>query len=148
MKKLSLVLVLALFGVVSLIAQRTVTGTVSDDNGEALIGVTILAKGTSTGTVSDIDGTYSLKVPDGVTALLFSYTGFGSEEIALGASNVIDLNMAEAAEQLSEVVVTGLGIRKEKKALGYGVTTLDQSQLELRPEADVARVLRGKVPRC
>ena len=146
MKKLSLVLVLALVSISSMLAQRTVTGTVSDEKGVPLIGVSIFARGTSVGTVTDIDGTYSLKVPEGANTLVFSYTGFATEEVALGATNVIDLTMKEAAAQLSEVVVTGLGIRKEKKALGYGVTTLDQSQLELKPEADVARVLRGKVP--
>ncbi|MEO1258546.1 MAG: SusC/RagA family TonB-linked outer membrane protein [Bacteroidota bacterium] len=146
MKKLSLVLVLALFAVSFVMAQRTVTGTVVDENGESLIGVSILAKNTSTGTVTDIDGTYSIKVPDGATTLVFSYTGFGTQEVALGASNVVDLTLKEAAEQLSEVVVTGLGIRKEKKALGYGVTTIGSKDVALKPEADVGRILRGKVP--
>ncbi len=146
MKKLSLVLVLALFGVSSMVAQRNVTGTVVDDAGETLIGVSILAKGTSTGTVTDIDGTYSLRVPDGATTLIFSYTGFGTQEITLGVSNLIDLTMSESAEQLSEVVVTGLGIRKEKKALGYAVTTIGSKDVQLKPEADVGRILRGKVP--
>ncbi len=146
MKKLSLVLVLALFTVSYMVAQRNVTGTVVDDAGETLIGVSILAKGTSTGTVTDIDGTYSLRVPDGATTLIFSYTGFGTQEVTLGASNVVDVTMAEAAEQLSEVVVTGLGIRKEKKALGYAVTTIGSKDVQLKPEADVGRILRGKVP--
>ena len=146
MKKLSLVLVLALFAVSFVMAQRTVTGTVVDENGESLIGVSILAKNTSVGTVTDIDGTYSLKVPDGATTLVFSYTGFGTQEVTLGASNVVDLTMSEAAEQLSEVVVTGLGIRKEKKALGYAVTTIGSKDIALKPEADVGRILRGKVP--
>jgi len=146
MKKLSLVLVLALFGVSSMVAQRNITGTVVDAGGETLIGVSILAKGTSSGTVTDIDGAYSLRVPDGATTLVFSYTGFGTQEISLGASNVVDVTMAEAAEQLSEVVVTGLGIRKEKKALGYAVTTIGSKDVQLKPEADVGRILRGKVP--
>ncbi len=146
MKKLSLVLVLALACMTSVLAQRTITGTVVDEQGDPLIGVSILARGTSAGTVTDIDGTYSLRVPDGTDALIFSYTGFATEEVALDASNLVNVTLRESAEQLSEVVVTGLGIRKEKKALGYGVVTLGQSQLELRPEADVARVLRGKVP--
>ena len=137
---------LALMSISAMLAQRTVSGTVTDTKGEPLIGVSIFARGTSVGTVTDIDGTYSLNVPEGVNTLVFSYTGFETKEVSLGASNVIDVQMEEAVEQLSEVVVTGLGIRKEKKALGYGVTTLDQSALELRPEADVARVLRGKVP--
>jgi TonB-linked SusC/RagA family outer membrane protein len=146
MKKLSLALMLALFGISTMLAQRSISGTVTDESGESLIGVSIFARGTTVGTVTDIDGTYSLQVPDGVNTLVFSYTGFKTEEVALGASNVVDLTMLEATEQLAEVVVTGLGIRKEKKALGYGVTTLGSADLELKPEADIGRVLRGKVP--
>jgi len=91
MKKLSLVLVLALFGISSMLAQRTITGTVSDEKGEPLIGVSVFARGTSVGTVTDIDGTYSLRVPEGANTLIFSYTGFATEEVVLGASNTVDL---------------------------------------------------------
>lgn len=146
MKKLSLVLTLVLFAIGATMAQRTVSGKVTDTNGVPLIGASVLVKGTTTGTVTDIDGNYSLSFPEGATTLVFSYTGFSTQEVAVGTSNVVDVSMEEAAEQLSEVVVTGLGIRKEKKALGYAVTTLGSKELELRPEADVARVLRGKVP--
>lgn len=145
MKKLSLVLSLVLFAVSFAIAQRAVSGTITDDGGEPLIGASILVKGTSSGTVTDIDGSYTLEVPDGSTTLVVSYTGFETREVRLGASNVLDITMSEGVA-LDEVVVTGLGIRREKKALGYAVTTLGSDQLELRPEADVARVLRGKVP--
>lgn len=146
MKKLSLVLVLALVSISSMLAQRTITGTLTDEGGEPLIGVSVFARGTNVGTVSDIDGTYSLNVPKDVNTLVFSYTGFATEELALGASNVVDLVMKESAEQLSEVVVTGLGIRKEKKALGYAVSTIGSKDVQLKPEADVGRILRGKVP--
>ena len=145
MKKLSLVLSLVLFAVGFALAQRAVTGTVVDDNGEALIGASILVKGTSSGTVTDIDGSFSVDVPAGSSVLVVSYTGFETQEVTLGASNVLDIILSEGIA-LDEVVVTGLGIRREKKALGYAVTTLGQKDLELRPEADVARVLRGKVP--
>lgn len=145
MKKISLVLSLVLFAVGFAIAQRTVTGTITDDGGEPLIGASILVKGTSSGTVTDIDGSYKVDVPDGFTTFVVSYTGFETREIKLGASNQLDITMSEGVA-LDEVVVTGLGIRREKKALGYAVTTLQSDALELRPEADVARVLRGKVP--
>jgi TonB-linked SusC/RagA family outer membrane protein len=145
MKKISLVLSLVLFVVGFAIAQRTVTGTITDDGGEPLIGASILVKGTSSGTVTDIDGSYKVDVPDGFTTFVVSYTGFETREIRLGASNQLDITMSEGVA-LDEVVVTGLGIRREKKALGYAVTTLQSDALELRPEADVARVLRGKVP--
>lgn len=146
MKRLSLVLALALVGISTMLAQRSITGTVTDEKGDPLIGVSIFARGTSVGTVTDIDGTYSLRVPEGATTIIFSYTGFKTQEVALGASNVLDLVMQEAAEQLTEVVVTSLGIRKEKRALGYAVTTVDAGLIEKRPEADVSRILQGKVP--
>jgi TonB-linked SusC/RagA family outer membrane protein len=145
MKKLSLVLTLVFFVVGITMAQRTISGTVTDESGETLIGATILAQGTTTGTVTDFDGKYALTVPDGATVLVVSYTGFATEEVAIGVSDVIDVTLAESAEQLTEVVVTGLGIKREKKALGYAVTTLGSKDIELRPEADVARVLRGKI---
>ncbi len=143
MKKLSLVFGLVLFAIGISVAQRTVTGTVVDDAGEPLIGASILVKGTSSGTVTDIDGTYSLAVPDGSNTLVFSYTGFTTLEINLGASNVVDVVLEQGVE-LGEVVVTGLGIEKEKKALGFGVATLTNEVLTARQETDVARLLRGQ----
>ena len=145
MKKLSLVLSLVLFSIGAMMAQRSVSGTVTDATGEALIGASVLVKGTTAGTVTDVDGRYEVSVPDGSTVLVFSYTGFESQEVSLGASNVVDVTLSEGVA-LTEVVVTGLGIRKEKKALGYAVSTIGSADLELRPEADVARTLRGKVP--
>ena len=143
MKKLSLVLMMVLFGIGITMAQRTVTGTVTDDGGESLIGASVLVKGSTTGTVTDIDGSYSLDVPDGEQTLIFSYTGYATQEVVTGASSVLDIVLSEGLE-LTEVVVTGLGIKKEKKALGYGVSTIANDQLQGRAEGDVARILRGK----
>jgi len=100
-------------------------------------------KGSTTGTVTDIDGSYSLDVPDGVQTLVFSYTGYATQEVESGASNVLDVVLSEGLE-LTEVVVTGLGIKKEKKALGYGVATIANDEIAGRAEGDVARILRGK----
>lgn len=144
MKKHLLVVALVVFGLVGAMAQRTISGTVTDESGEPLIGASILVKGTSTGMVTDLDGTYSLSVPEGATTLVFSYTGYTTKEVELGASNVLDVVLAESAETLSEVVVTGLGIKKEKKALGYGVSTLSTDEIGGRAESDVSRILRGK----
>jgi hypothetical protein len=93
MKKLSLALVLALFGVSAMLAQRTISGTVTGDDGTALIGATVLVKGTTNGTITDVDGTYSIRVDDGATTLVFSFTGFSTEEVPIGASNVVDVVM-------------------------------------------------------
>jgi len=124
-------------------AQRTITGTVIDESGETLIGASVLVKGTTTGTVTDIDGSYSLDVPAGEQTLTFSYTGYATQDVVTSASNVLDVTLSEGLE-LTEVVVTGLGIKKEKKALGYGVSTISNDQIEGKAEGDVARILRGK----
>ncbi len=145
MKKLSLVLTLVLFAIGATLAQRTVTGTVTDAEGIPLIGASILVKGTSSGTVTDIDGSYSLSVPEGSNTLVFSYTGFSTREVQIGASNIVDITMEEAAEQLSEVVVTAIGIEREKKAIGYAVTDLAGDQLQQRSEPDPLRSVAGKV---
>ncbi|MEL6122703.1 MAG: carboxypeptidase-like regulatory domain-containing protein, partial [Bacteroidota bacterium] len=143
MKRLSLLFCAVVLSVSALMAQRTVTGTVMDQLGEPLIGANILAQGTTAGTITDIDGTFSLDVPEGVNALVVSFTGYETQEVDItGASNV-DITLAEG-ELLDEVVVTGLGIKKEKKALGYGVSTLASGAVANKGEVDVARILNGK----
>jgi TonB-linked SusC/RagA family outer membrane protein len=146
MKKHLLVVSMMFVAFAGAIAQRTISGTVTDPKGETLIGASILVKGTSTGTVTDFDGTFTVDVPAGATTLVFSYTGYSTIEVAIGASNTLNVTMEESAEQLAEVVVTSLGIKKEKRALGYGVTTVTEELIANRPEADVARILQGKVP--
>ena len=146
MKKLSLVFSLVCLSFGALMAQRAISGTVTDPGGEPLIGASILVKGTVTGTVTDFDGKYSINVPPDGNTLVVSYTGYTTREIELGTSNVVDIVMELSSQQLTEVVVTSLGIKRDKKALGYGVTTVDESLIAKRPEADVSRILQGKVP--
>jgi len=127
--------------------QRVITGTViSDEDGLGLPGATVLVKGTTVGTTTDLDGNYSINVPDGSDVLIFSFVGLESAEEVIGNRTVINVTLTVDAAQLSEVVVTAIGIEREKKALGYGVTSVSNEQLENRPEQDVARVLQGKVP--
>ncbi len=80
MKRISLVLSLLFFACSIAVAQRTVTGTVSDDSGETLIGASVLVKGTTSGTVTDIDGPFSLNIPANAELLVVSYTGFATTE--------------------------------------------------------------------
>lgn len=145
MKKLSLVLSLMFFAVGFAMAQRNISGTVSDEAGEPLIGASILVKGTSSGTVSDVDGSFSLSVPAGGTTLVVSYTGFNTKEVELSPSSVYAIAMSEGVA-LDEVVVTALGIRRDKKALGYASTSLSSEEIAERPETDVARALTGRSP--
>ena len=127
--------------------QRVITGTViSEEDGLGLPGATVLVKVTTVGTTTDLDGNYSINVPAGSDVLIFSFVGLKSSEEAIGNRSVVNVTLTVDAAQLSEVVVTAIGIEREKKALGYAVTSVDNSQLENRPEADVARVLQGKVP--
>jgi TonB-dependent SusC/RagA subfamily outer membrane receptor len=126
-----------------MMAQRTVSGTITDVNGEALIGANVLVKGTSVGTITDIDGSYSLEVPDGTTILVISYTGYTTKEMDIANTSVADIVLSEG-QLLDEIVVTGLGIKKEKKALGYAVSSVGAEQISQRAEGDVARILSGK----
>ncbi|AMQ55825.1 SusC/RagA family TonB-linked outer membrane protein [Algoriphagus sanaruensis] len=127
--------------------QRVITGQViSEEDGLGLPGATVLVKGTTVGTTTDLDGNYSITVPAGSDVLIFSFVGLKTIEEAIGNRTVVNVTLTTDASQLSEVVVTAIGIEREKKALGYAVTSVDNAQLENRPEQDVARVLQGKVP--
>ncbi|MEO0340335.1 MAG: TonB-dependent receptor plug domain-containing protein, partial [Bacteroidota bacterium] len=101
-------------------------------------------KGTTSGTQSDFDGNYSIQASEGQT-LVFSYLGQKTVEVTVSSDDTIDLQMEEDAEALQEVVVTAQGIVREKRSLGYAVTTVESDLVEARPEADIARVLSGKV---
>ena len=127
-------------------AQSPVTGTViSSENNEPLPGVNVVVKGTTVGTVTDIDGNYRLEVPTDATTLLFSFIGLVEQEVDLNGRSTVDVSMVEDAQQLTEVVVTAQGIEREKKALGYAVASVDGEKLEQQPQADVGRILQGKV---
>ncbi|MBK7342114.1 MAG: carboxypeptidase-like regulatory domain-containing protein [Saprospiraceae bacterium] len=124
-------------------AQRTVSGTVTDENGVALIGASVLAKGTSAGTITNVDGQYRLEVPAGSNVLIYSYTGFTTQEISLGASNIVDVSMSEGVT-LETAVVTALGISKEEKSLGYAVKSVDGSAVVRSGEINVVQGLAAK----
>ena len=136
------ILVSFLFLASNLWAQdRTISGTVSsDEDGSGLPGVNVILQGTTVGTTTDVNGSYSLGVPSDGGTLVFSFIGLASQEVAIGARSVVDVVMSSDVEELQEVVVTALGITKEKAALGYAVTSVGGEQLEARPEADIARL--------
>ena len=127
------------FGVM---AQRTVSGTVTDDEGESLPGVSVVVKGTTTGTTTDIDGTYSIVVDSDIT-LVFSFVGFEIQEIALGTNTVIDVVLSGVTE-LEEVVVTANGIEREKRSIGYGITQVSAEDLTVSRETNILNSLQGK----
>ncbi|WP_435578863.1 SusC/RagA family TonB-linked outer membrane protein [Gilvibacter sp.] len=123
--------------------DKTITGNVTDDTGLPLPGVNIIVKGTATGTQSDFDGNYSIGASVGQT-LVYSYVGFTQQEIAVTAStSTLNVQMVPGTE-LEEVLVVAQGIKREAKALGYAVSTVESADIEQRTEGDVARVLSGK----
>ena len=126
--------------------NRTVSGKVTDETGQPLPQVTVLLKGTTTGTPTDADGNYRLSVPDAGGTLLFRFLGYVTQEIEIGTQSVVNVQLQPEVTDVGEVVVTALGITREKASLGYAVTTVGSQDLQQRPEADVARILRGKVP--
>ena len=99
-------------------AQRSIQGTVTDATNETLIGVNILIKGTTTGTVTDLNGKYTISVPEGYNTLIFSYTGFGTKEVDLGPSNIVDVTLSDVAIGLDEVVVVGDRVPREIGMVG------------------------------
>ena len=144
MKKLSLVLLLVLGGISMMLAQRTITGTVTDDAGEPLIGASIVAKGTGIGDITDIDGTYSVDVPENVKTLVFTYTGYRTQELELGASNVVDVTLSEGVA-LDEIVITAVGLEANRANLGYSVQNVDAEDLVEARTTNVVNALNSKV---
>ncbi|MFN3839217.1 MAG: carboxypeptidase-like regulatory domain-containing protein, partial [Cyclobacteriaceae bacterium] len=139
----SLVLVLQVWA-----QERTITGKVtSAEDGTALPGVNVVLKGTSTGTVTDAGGSYRLAgVPSSGAVLVFSFIGLQTQEVAVGERTIVDVTMVADITQLSEVVVTALGAQTEKKALGYAVTSISGALVAQKAEADISRLLMGKIP--
>ena len=125
-------------------AQRTITGTITDEaNGEPLISATVLVSGTSTGTITDFDGNYSLEVPADATQLEISYTGYTSATVSLGTSNVLDVALS-AGTILDEIVVTGYGTQKEKE-ITSAVVEVGAEEFNQGVISDPAQLLQGKV---
>ena len=123
-------------------AQNIVTGVVEDADGP-LIGASVLVKGTTRGTITDMDGQYSIQAELG-SELEFSYMGYSSQTITVNG-NVINVTMSEDTEVLSEVVVTAMGIKRDRKALGYEVGEVKGEDLTKAKETNVANSLAGRV---
>jgi len=144
-KKLLMGFCALVFATITSLAQTTVvTGKVTDDKGKPIEGASVVDKKTQKGTSTDEKGIYSLNVKSGAT-LIISGVGYERKEVT-PSNGVASISLKQLSQDLSEVVVTALGIKRDKKALGYGVSTVAKDEIELRPEADVARILSGKAP--
>ncbi|HDJ33923.1 MAG TPA: SusC/RagA family TonB-linked outer membrane protein, partial [Bacteroidetes bacterium] len=149
MKKLTLVFSLfVLSGLSVLFAQAVViSGTVTSSvEGEGPIpGVQVVVKGTTIGTTTDIDGNYSLSVPEGTETLVFHFVGMKTVEEKIEGRTTINVVMEPDVLGIDEVVVTALGITREKKALGYSVTDVSGEELARVKDANIVNTLQGKV---
>jgi TonB-linked SusC/RagA family outer membrane protein len=144
--KFTILVFMALFQITVMVAQEgTVTGTVTvSEDGMTLPGVNVIIKGTNQGTVTDMDGKYSINVRETAT-LLFSSVGFASKEVVVGNQTLINISLQEDLESLDEVVVTALGIKREKKALSYAVQSIKAEALLEGNSTSMVNGLQGKV---
>ena len=145
MKKLTYLLLCLVLGIGLATAQtRKVTGTViSAEDSEPIIGASVIVKGTTTGTVTDFDGAFSLDVPSSAKTLVFSYVGMVAKEVPI--EPVMKVELQSGAQNLSEVVITAMGISKEKKALGYAVQDVKSDELTQAANSSLSGALQGKV---
>lgn len=129
-----------------LLAQTTeVTGKVTDPTGSPIPNVSVRIKGVRGGTSADANGVFRIKVAPSAV-LIISGVGYEAAEFPVNGRTMLTLSLRPGTSALSEVVVTALGREKEKKALGYAVTTIKGAALEQRPETDITRLLTGKAP--
>lgn len=127
-------------------AQTTVTGTVTDQLNEPVIGANVSIKGTTTGTVTDLDGQYSVQVPNEQSVLVFSYLGYATQELTVGTRTTIHVKMEESSQMLGEVVVS-VGYQTQKKVnLTGAVTSVSSEAFENKPVSNVGQALQGLVP--
>ena len=125
--------------------EKTINGTVVDENGDGLPGVSVFVKGTTVGVTTDFDGNYSIKVPAGSDLLVFSFVGMRTEEITIGEQSTINVTLQEDAIGIEEVVAIGYGVQKKVNVTG-AVDVIDNDQIESRQAPTVSQLLQGQSP--
>ncbi|RAI99455.1 TonB-linked SusC/RagA family outer membrane protein [Chitinophaga skermanii] len=124
--------------------SKKISGSVKADNGQPLPGVTVFIKGTSVGTATNAQGSFALDIPTSATTITFSLMGMNTLDEPINNRDVIDVILTNNDKQLQEVVVTALGISRDKKALGYAVQEVKSTELQTRP-SNALSALSGKV---
>ena len=144
MKKLFLlILSMMLFAIGTIMAQTNVSGKVTDDNGDPIVGASVIVKGTTAGMVTDLDGKYSLSIPKGSSTLVFSYVGFDTKEEEIGSRTSIEVKMT-TGNILQETIVVAYGTATNKELTG-SVGKVKAKQIENVPIASIDQILQGKV---
>lgn len=146
MKKIALLLAIFALGLQSVLAQTNeITGTVtSAEDGSSIPGVSVSVKGTTLGTITDFDGKYTLKVPENATTLVFSFVGMQTQEAPITGATV-NVQMEADVVGINEVVVTALGISKERKSLGFASTSVSSEEFAEAKTINPMNALQGKV---
>jgi TonB-dependent SusC/RagA subfamily outer membrane receptor len=148
MKKIAFFLSIMFF-MGSLIVQaqtKQITGTVtSNEDNQSIPGVSVSVKGTTIGTITNIDGGFELTVPQDAKTLVFSFVGMKNYEVEIGSQSTFNIKMETDVFGIDEVVVTALGISREKKGLGYSVQDLKGDDLVVAREANVVNSMQGKL---
>lgn len=138
------IFILSLLSTLSVAQSVEVKGRVTDDKADLLYGVNVVIKGTQQGTVSNDKGEYRIQIAKGQT-LTFSYIGYDTKEVVVGDNTTIDMSLAPQSSLLSEVVVTALGIQRDKKALGYSVTEVKGSNFTEARVNNLSNALVGRI---
>jgi TonB-linked SusC/RagA family outer membrane protein len=140
-------MILFMFGLfnLSMLGQQDVTGVVTGETSELLPGVSVLEKGTNNGVTTDFDGNFKISVANSQSILVISFVGMKTQEVVVSNQSNINVELVESSEALDEVVITALGISREKKSLGYSVSEVDGDDLTNVPQENVLNGLSGKV---
>ncbi|WP_347158361.1 SusC/RagA family TonB-linked outer membrane protein [Pontibacter chitinilyticus] len=141
-----LVLLLLCWATSSFAQGTTVSGRVTGaEAGTALPGVSVIVKGTTTGTATDANGSYSLQVPGSDAVLVFRYLGYETKEVPVNNQSVINVTLGSDTKLLNEVVVTAMGISRERRTLGYAAQSVESEELTRNKQPNVLNALQGKV---
>ena len=147
MKKIAIFLSILLFmGTMAFAQTRSLSGTVtSSEDNLPIPGVSVSVKGTTLGTITNMDGQFEFKVPEDAQTLVFSFVGMKIQEIAIGSQTTFTVAMEPDVVGIDEVVVTALGISREKKTLSYAAQDVQAEQLNITNDANIKNAIVGKV---
>lgn len=144
-RRLLLMMVALLATVPAWAASRQVTGTITDQAGEPLVGASVMLVGSRTGCMADLDGKFSLQVPDGTASLKVALVGYQTKTVKVpNGTNNVDIVLSEDAQTLEETVVVGYGTQKKVNLTG-AVASVDGKKLEDRPASNISNMLQGSV---
>lgn len=130
----------------TVVAQNvTVSGVITDESGEALIGVNVQVKGTTQGTITDVDGKYTVAVPGAQSVLVYSYVGYATQEITVGTQRTVNVILRDDSHSLDEVVVVGYGVQKKVTVTG-AVASLRGEELKASPTTNLSNGIVGRMP--